>query len=388
MKICFLALNAYPLLANAKEIQFAGGAELQQVMIGRGLRDRGHTVSMVCHDFGQPQQTNIDGISVYRAFHPRQGIPVLRFLSPRLTSVWRCLRQADADIYYYRTAGMWAGIISTYARRQGRYSIFAAAGNPDLEKNTSRIRYARDRLIYEHGLRNVDRIFVQNQLQAELCREVYAREPVCIPNCFEPVASASPPESGRILWVSTIRRVKRPALFLELAAALPQYQFQMVGGPDAADPGLFESVQSRAATLANLDFVGYVPFSEIGDYFDKASLFVNTSESEGFPNTFMQSWARRIPTVSFVDSGARYFGRSVGRRVSELQEMISTVGDLMSDKPARHSLGDDGYRYVTENHSLQHILDLYEQAFDEIPSRGSAIGHMRVYSKRGCRVAR
>lgn len=366
INICFLAPNAFPVLADDRSIHFVGGAELQQVMVAKGLQQRGYRVSMICLDFGQPQRTSVDGITVYRAFHPTGGVPILRFFWPRLTSIWRCLQDADADIYYYRTAGMWAGVIAAYGRRHHKFSVFAAAGNPDLEKNTSRIRFARDRLIYEYGLRNVDRIFVQNQEQADMCRRNFDRIPVRIPNCYQKIATSFACSGRKILWVSTIRPIKRPDLFLDVVEALPQYQFQIVGGPSTTDARLFESIKARAAELENLEFVGYVPYPEVGKYFDSAAVFVNTSESEGFPNTFMQSWARAVPTVSLIDSGARYNNRSIGQKVSSISEMVATVTDLMEDVAKRESLGAECRRYVEENHSVDRILDLYEEAFREL----------------------
>ena len=363
VRICFLAPNAFPVLADDRKIPFIGGAELQQVMIAKGLRKRGYSVSMICLDFGQARQTNVDGITVYRAFQPTSGIPVLRFFWPRLTSVWRCLKRADADIYYYRTAGMWAGIIAAFGRSHDRRTIFAAAGNPDLEKNTSRIRFARDRWIYEYGLRNVDKIFVQNQEQERMCRKNFDRIPDRIPNCFEQTAINTTRSGSNILWVSTVRPVKRPQLFLDLAEALPQYQFQIVGGPSSTDESLYESVKARAAGLKNLHFAGYVPYSDVGQFFDRAAIFVNTSESEGFPNTFMQSWARGIPTVSYVDSGARLNGRPLGRIVASPGEMINVIVNLMDDDAEREVVGDECRRYLQQNHSLDHVLDLYEEAF-------------------------
>src|SRR5687767_8288143 len=164
-KVCFLAPNAYPLLSGDEKIEVIGGAELQVVIVAKLLAARGRRVSMVCLDFGQPDQVQIDGVTVFRAFQPNEGIPVLRFLYPRLTSIWQCLKRADADVYYQQTAGMLTGVMAAFCKLHERRSVFASASNPDLLPNTPRIKYARDRWIYSYGLRNVDRIFVQNDEQ-------------------------------------------------------------------------------------------------------------------------------------------------------------------------------------------------------------------------------
>lgn len=361
--VCFVAPNAYPLLANDSATQFIGGAEVQQVMTACGLASRGYDISMICLDFGQPDRLEINGVNLRRAYRPDDGIPVLRFVWPRLTSIWNCMKAVDADIYYYRTAGMLAGVMALFCKRNHKRSVFAAAGNPDLERDTPKIRYWRDRRIYEYGLRNVDRILVQNDEQARLCRKNFHRKPICVPNMYTSAVSSVRGRGRHILWVSTIRRIKQPQIFLEVAEALPQFRFRIVGGPDARETELYESIRSRSAKLDNIEFVGFVPYAEVGAEFDDAALLVNTSESEGFPNTFLQAWARGIPTVSFVDSGARLNGRPVGRIVANIEELIAEASFLMKNPAACESLGRECMDYVQRNHAPERILDMYEEIF-------------------------
>ena len=46
MKICFVAHNAYPALANVR-LDHVGGVERQQAMMANWLAARGHDVSMI-----------------------------------------------------------------------------------------------------------------------------------------------------------------------------------------------------------------------------------------------------------------------------------------------------------------------------------------------------
>jgi glycosyltransferase involved in cell wall biosynthesis len=362
-----VAPKAYPLLAGDENIQQIGGAEMQQVIVAKWLAARGFRVSMVCLDFGQKDMLEVEGITVFRAFRSEAGIPILRFLWPRLTSLWNCLQQANADIYYQRTANVWTGVMVAFCKCHGKKSVFAAANNPDLEPDTPMIRYARDRWIYSYGLRHVDRIFVQNDEQARLCRINLGREAVKVPNCYAVPKrqSADAAEGGYILWVSTIRERKRPELLLELAQALPNLQFKMIGGP-GYEPALFESIKTRAGNIRNLQFLGFVPYSRIDEQFDSAILLVNTSKSEGFPNTFLQAWARAIPTISFVDSGASMHGEAIGLRVATLPEMIAAVADLSADHHRRSQEGSRCKVFFEEHHSPERILNLYEQLFQDL----------------------
>jgi glycosyltransferase involved in cell wall biosynthesis len=89
------------------------------------------------------------------------------------------------------------------------------------------------------------------------------------------------------LWVSRCQPVKRPHLFLDLVEKLPEHSFEMICPRE--DVGLWEGVAARAAGLGNLRFVEKVPYHEIQRRYDAARVFVNTSEWEGWPNSFIQA---------------------------------------------------------------------------------------------------
>ncbi len=321
---------------------------------------------MICLNFGQEDGIEIDGITVYRSYRRDEGIPMLRFLWPRLTKTWSCLKRVDADIYYQRCAAMLTGLVALFCKRYRKRSIFAAATNDDFVKKTSVIRFSRDRWIYEYGLRHVDRILVQNHEQATICRENFGLDSTLVPN-LHPGPVPSPPRSGQyILWVSMFHPSKRPDLLLDLAEALPTYQFRMVGGPRTGQDEIYEAIRTRALKLENVEFIGFVPYARVDEHFDGASLFVNTSEIEGFPNAFLQAWVRGIPTVSMFDCGARMDGKPLGRVAGSFEEMVVTTERMMGDDIERVSAGERCRMYVAQNHCRNRILNQYEQVFDDI----------------------
>ncbi len=118
--ICLVGLMNLPVLAREYAHHGIGGMQVQQTLLGAQLAKRGFDVSMVVHDLGQPDGASWDGITTWRAFAPTAGIPVLRYVHPRWTSMWAALKRADADIYYVSGVGMMLGLVAMFARRYGR----------------------------------------------------------------------------------------------------------------------------------------------------------------------------------------------------------------------------------------------------------------------------
>ena len=180
-----MAPLAWPVLSRDRGIELVGGAEVQQSILARLLAANGYRVSMVTLDFGQPEASRVDGVTVHKAFARDAGLPLVRFLHPRMTSMWRALREAAADIYYVRSASMWLSVVTEYCRRHGRALHLCRRLRQDFVPDIGgQLRYARDRWLYRRGLAAADAIVVQNETQRASCLAHYGREAVLIPSCY------------------------------------------------------------------------------------------------------------------------------------------------------------------------------------------------------------
>ena len=358
--VCFVAPQAWPVLARDPRIEVVGGAEVQQAILARLFAANGYRVSMIALDYGQPSVASVDGVTAYKAFAPSAGAPLLRFLHPRMTSMWRALRNADADIYYCRSASIWLWLATEFCRRRGRRSIYAGASDKDFVPDIGgQVRYARDRWLYRRGLAAVDRIVAQNETQRASCLANYGHEAVVIPSCYVPPSGSRPASVSPdcVLWVGTLHENKRPELFLDLAARLPQRRFVMIGGPRPGAEAFYERMRARAARVPNLELTGFLPLARVEPWFDRARVLVNTSTYEGMPNTFLQAWARGVPTVATVDVGA-----PVHRVVATVEQLAQGVEEAFRD-PA---LGNRCREYFQRQHSPAGVLERYAQLFDEL----------------------
>lgn len=363
--LCFVAPHAWPVLARDASLRMVGGAEVQQCILARLLVRQGWRVSMISLDFGQPQRAEIDGVEVFRTYGAKRGLPILRFIHPRLTSTWRALREAGADVYYVRSASMLAAVVDEFCRRHGRRSIYAGASDADFDPASRQIRLARDRWLYRRGLARVDRVVVQNRVQLEACRAHYGRNAVLIPSCYELPADSRPATGDRVLWVGTVHEGKRPELLLEIARRLPHRRFVLVGGEPYGETlrrsGYFEAIRSRAAALANVEMTGFLPLAEAERRFDTARVLVNTSVYEGMPNTFLQAWARGIPTVATVDSGA-----PVTTVFQDPDSAVREIEQLFLDEHHRQASSRRSREHFERNHSSAAVMAKYLRLLEEL----------------------
>lgn len=360
--VCFVAPYAWPVFSGDGGIEVVGGAEVQQAILARLFAAHGYRVSMICLDFGQPDGVQIDGVRVRKAFAAADGLPVLRFLHPRLSTMWRVLREVDADIYYYRSASMWVGILAEFCRRHGKRLVYAGASDPDFEPDIGgQIRYARDRWLYRRGLARADAIVAQNAAQAASARVHHGRDAVHVPSCYCPPPAASRARGELVLWVAMLRATKRPELFLELARRLPDRRFAMIGGPALGDRALFERIQAEARSLPNVEFAGFLPLAEVETWFDRARLLVNTSRYEGMPNTFLQAWARGVPTIGTVDVGA-----PAHRTARDLDGLAAEVARLLGDARAWREASARCREHFERTHSPHEVVARYGRLFDSL----------------------
>jgi glycosyltransferase involved in cell wall biosynthesis len=361
--VCFFAPSTWPILTSADGIPVVGGAEVQQSMIAPALVKRGYRVSMICLDYGQPDEAEVKGVTVYKAHKPDEGLPVVRFVHPRLTSLWGAMKRVDADVYYQRTAAVYTAWVAAFCRKHGRKSIYAGASDVDFIPGEQDIRYTRDKKLFEWGLRRVDKVIAQNGVQADQLRDNYGLDSTVIQSCYQPPAGAKCDRNGYVLWVASVRPSKRVELVLEIARRMPQHPFVIIGGPDPdrKSQEYFESLKAMAAAMPNVRMLGFMPFHEAEGYFNGARAFVNTSLYEGFPNTFMQAWARGIPSIGFVDTGSKRDGVPVYDIVGDVSEASWKLERLMRDDAAWERASRTVRAHFEDCHSVDAVIDRYEE---------------------------
>ncbi|HEY3298395.1 MAG TPA: glycosyltransferase family 4 protein, partial [Armatimonadota bacterium] len=187
---------------------------------------------------------------------------------------------------------------------------------------------------------------------------------VVIRSAFErPAENETYSDRRFILWVGSFRSVKRPEMFVELARRLPQFKFVMIGGSASNQSAFYDDICRVANELTNLELTGSVMYGDIGRYFGEAFLFVNTSSSEGFPNTYLQSWCRGTPVLATFDPDGVIDKFGLGQHCPGIDELEMAVLRFMSDEDLRKSAARRGVEYVNEHHRPDVVAAEYDSLF-------------------------
>jgi glycosyltransferase involved in cell wall biosynthesis len=360
MRVCLVKLGALPVLADAYKHERVGGEEVQHALLAKALMRQGLEVRLVVGDYGQPAQAVYDGVPTIRSFREGAGLPVVRFIHPRSTRLWAALSRADADVYYVSCAGMELGLVAMFCRVHGRRLVFRVASDSDCDPSRLLVRFKRDKWLYQYGLKRSDAVLVQSAMQQELLRHHYGVESVQAQMLVErPDPAAAAQRDIDVLWVANLRRVKRPDRLLAVARALPHYRFHMAGGPYPGERSLFEQMRSEAARIPNLTFHGAVPYRDISRLFDRARLFANTSELEGFPNTFGQSWVRGTPIVATFDPDQVIARHGLGASVADEAAMAQAIDGLLGSPDRYEATQRAVVQFVEHRHGESSVLAPY-----------------------------
>ena len=360
------------------------------VTMARAMAKRGHRITMLVLDHGQADEVSINGITTYKTHRHDEGIPVFRFLHPRLTSTWSALRRCNARCYLESGAGAMTGITAKFAQLNKRSFVYWGASDADFDAQLPLIKYARDRWLYKDGIRSANKVFVQTKRQASAIEAVFKKSGVLLPNpfndyevkTFDPSFATDASNSNSaitqtknvtrkvVLWAARMIPLKKPERFVQLARLLPDYHFVMAGGTTAQLLNLIKGAVGEVITETelppNLEIVGAIPFALIDPFFDQAAVVVNTSDIEGLPNTFLQAWSRKIPTLSLFDPGLPYDSPIRALIARDVSDMFVLLNQLLASDGYRNTLGAACYQHFKQTHSVSAAVDTMETHLTEL----------------------
>ena len=363
-KICFIQFRAYPLFNKESSAVF-GGAEINLYNLAVKLSEEpANTVVFYVGDYGQGHVEYYGNIAVKKiAYQNVEQYKKWRHKSFRYFFLFKELLSMDADTVITSTASELLGWICMLVKAVRRKKvIFRIGSDADTDPGNFSNQGRKFSLLYKYGIMHADAVTCQTQHQASLLKKTLGLDGIIVKNGFfidnKGISEEEPLKKDIILWVSRTDRMKRPELFIDLAERLPDEKFVFI-----MPVYNYEElpILKRIAKLKNVEYIEYVPFHQIHTYYERAKLFVNTSEFEGFPNSFIQSCLARTPILSFrvnPDNIITEYG--IGSCCND--DMSAAVRFVRQLTPEGVKImGDNALRYVKINHDIEQSAREYSE---------------------------
>jgi len=250
------------------------------------------------------------------------------------------------------------------AKRQGIKTVYRISGDALVDGT-----YAPDtlaRTVVDQLLELSDAVVVQSKYQRHAYKENYGKDSTIILSGFPWSDPPKVPRKRQVLWVGRCVAVKRPWLLLELANRLPDAQFAFIAPPP--DDGLYQEMEREVGELDNVTLIPGVPRAEISRYYAESAVVVNTSFTEGLPNTLIEACAAQTPYVTYsLDIRGLMSKEGIGDCAEGDMDFFAHLTRQYLDSDERRAeVGKKAFDYAHETWSLEVAVKRYLGLFDQL----------------------
>ncbi|MFW8602216.1 glycosyltransferase family 4 protein [Desulfobacterota bacterium M19] len=342
--------------------QCMGGAELQACYLEQEALRQGWSTHYCFlsngSDFENCSATTLHPI-LQKKFWSKLG----SIKYPYVKKMLQILHGIKPDIIYQRCGLSFTGIAAYYAKKNNCKLIFHIAHDRDVHITSCPKLHpwlVPEKKMMQYGIRNAAMIIAQTHYQAEQLTKNYGRSAVVISN-GHPVpddcrkVSLSP---IKVLWIANWKPVKQPEVFFHLVEALgteDNVHFVMLGRTAG-----YEQLIKKAKAFG-IEVRGEVSMDKVNELLADSHILVNTSRQEGFSNTFIQAWMRRVPVVSLqVDPDNILRQEKIGFCSGSFEKLVEDTNRLINGHHLRDSMGHRAREYAVKHHSLNNIRQVIE----------------------------
>lgn len=376
INVCFFSSDAYPYF-NPNTQAKLGGAEYQLYLFATELaKDASFEVHMIV-DQTLPGGTEVrENVTLHEFRISTDGLKYLKTLL-RLIPAFRLFQHIDADIYIQRGASYWTGFAQCFAQMLGKKFIYMIAhdGDTDRALHPRHTGIVRRMMwwVYEYGMHRANLVVAQNEFQQEHLENNYQKGSVLRPSAHRIPITPTDTEKTTILWVGRAKEWKRPDLFVQLARAFPNEQFEMVMPSFGDVTKKTAQIRKDASETSNIIFHEYVSPRDIDMLFERAKVYVLTSTDEGFPNTFIQAAKARTPILSYCINPNNMLERhTIGYNANRNEQKLKDyLLQLLTDDMLRNNMADNAFAYVKGHHDIREIIENDKRTLRSLLKRSS-----------------
>lgn len=357
-----------------------GGAEVQVFILAKQMVKRNWSVFYVTMPDQIPDNhdTGIHFVPINETGNIKKDEPL--FINE--------LRKINPDYIYQRGRKLWTHYTGIYRQSADCNFIFASSMDIDCYKhkflfrtpNTLRELYIRikrwdynlhlDKRTLE-GMKSADLVLSQTFTQKNLLKNNVGIESKVFPNIHPlPEVKNNPYTDSKpvVLWLARFRAWKQPEIFIKLAYACKDLDCRFVMAGRMSDGKYEQQIEQAERELPNFEYLGSLPFEETNALLERVSLLVNTSkQEEGFPNTYIQAWLRKVPVVTLnFDPDNVIQKNNLGAISNNFKSLVKSTNRFMMNPEYRKKVGENAYTYAVKQHSVEGNIDIFLELLDSV----------------------
>lgn len=345
IRIGFLSPLAYNYFFPGK-IKQAGGHTRIYHLAKKLASIPGFEVTCITGDFGQPDIIAKDGVKLVKS----------QISNPfALFSVLKTLKSLNLDIYVDVYASPRLFLLYILKIFFGLRYAFLTGSDVDVDGSYRYIDNGFYYTAYIKALRNADAIICQTPLHVKLLRKNFnLSSDLVISPYLDIKRSKQSVQKDSMIWIGRAASYKNPMLFIDIVKSFPNLNFVMICNHSDYDDGFMDYMAQNQCDYPNLEFLEYADNEEVHVRLEKAKLLVNTSDFEGFPNTFIEAAMHRTPVLS-LKSNPNNMLSSHGAGIwcnGDVAKLFEFFVFLEAGKIDVDTLGECAYSYALKYHQL------------------------------------
>lgn len=352
-------------IVNRHRDDTLGGSELQCDFIAKELINRGYQVSYVAPGGRENTYNN-----------------TYKVLPCKLSSnaIVDQVEKTNPDIIYWRfNKNYFYNSVKKFSKKK-RKIIFAASSAYDVKwylyKQSVSIRRNIKRFIpsikEQLGMFYVDAVVVNNE---SYLNKLPVQNQKFIPNGMIETSIEFKWDKPYVAWIANIKRIKRPELFIELAAKFKRdgIDFIMVGDIQEDE---YLWMNEKENLPSNLHYLGAKSLEEVNGILKNSMVHVHTCLDEGFPNVFIQAWILGIPSVSYGFDPSNYITEhELGYSANEdMEQFLKHIEHLIYNHKKRDRFGRNAKKFAKEMFQIKNSVSKLEELFQELIEDNKEIG--------------
>jgi glycosyltransferase involved in cell wall biosynthesis len=250
--------------------------------------------------------------------------------------------------------------------------IFFVGADVDVDGGYAKLTNPLFYRLYVWGLKKADKIICQTNTQVEMLKNTYGLQGVLVLSPYIDIVDPILEKKEFILWIGRSTSYKRPEHFITLAEKIPDEKFLMICNIGDRDYNHWNLIKKRAESLANLIFIEAVPHDTIRNFYSRAKLLVNTSDFEGFSNSFVEAALEEVPILSLnVDSNGVLTKHGGGVFCEgNIDKMVSVCRLMAKNEDTLIQMGKQARAYAIKYHDIKWALKKIDTNFLEIVKKG------------------